>query len=277
MDNLDHLDIPATPQRDRRDTVIGLKGVTLKRGGLTLIDSLDWLVQPGQNWVLLGPNGAGKTLILRLVTGYIWPTLGKVTVLGHTLGTIDLRILRRKIGWVSQAVADLMPGHTTLLETILSGPMASLGLYDRPWPGLEEKALGLAEKYGLADKLSRPFALLSSGERQKVLLARAILADPRLLILDEPMSNLDMGGREIFINLLRDLSLRPGAPCLVLTTHSTLEIGDYFSHALIIKSGGLLAAGPIEEALSQENLSAAFNLPLKVERSSQGRWIAFLE
>jgi iron complex transport system ATP-binding protein len=256
---------------------VGLFKVSLRRGENSLIKEVDWKIAHGENWALLGPNGAGKTLLLRIVTGYIWPSEGRVMVLGKYLGTIDLRLLRRRIGWVSQAVADLMPAYSTLLETIASGPLASLGLYSEPDAELKERARATAEEYGLAHKLDRPFHLLSSGERQRTLLARAALTEPELLILDEPMSNLDMGGRELFLERVKKLALSPKAPAIILATHNTLEIGPFITHGLIVKDGSVLTAGPIEETLSSEVLTKAFDLPLRVERSESGRYLATLK
>ncbi|MDR0622297.1 MAG: ATP-binding cassette domain-containing protein [Deltaproteobacteria bacterium] len=256
-------------------SVIELTGIVLKRGPLTLLNGIDWLVESGQHWALLGPNGAGKTLILRIVTGYVWPTDGQVTVLGHRLGRYDLRKLRTQIGWVSQALADLMPGHTSVKETIVSGYLASLGLYTDPEPEMVAKAEALAVDFGLAGVLDRPFAHLSSGERQRALLARAALAEPALLILDEPMSNLDMGGRELFLDLLTDLAESPKAPTIILTTHNILEIAPFMTSALVISQGEVTKAGPLSETLTSGCLSQAFGLDLRVERTNGGRYVAY--
>jgi iron complex transport system ATP-binding protein len=223
----------------------------------------------------LGPNGAGKTLILRIVTGYVWPTDGQVSVLGHRLGRYDLRKLRTKIGWVSQALADLMPGYASVKETIVSGYLASLGLYVDPEPGMVEKAEALAVGFGLSGVMDRPFAHLSSGERQRALLARAALAEPALLILDEPMSNLDMGGRELFLDLLSGLAESPKAPTIVLTTHNILEIAPFMTSALVIRNGEAAKAGPISETLTSQCLSQAFGMDLTVERTNGGRYVAY--
>ncbi|MDR2368147.1 MAG: ATP-binding cassette domain-containing protein [Deltaproteobacteria bacterium] len=255
--------------------VIELSGVVLKRGPHTLLNNVNWLVERGQHWALLGPNGAGKTLLLRTVTGYVWPTEGQVTVLGHTLGRYDLRKLRTEIGWVSQAVADLMPGHTSVRETIVSGYLASMGLYTDPDPTMVERAEALAVDFGLSGLLDRPFAHLSSGERQRALLARAALAGPALLILDEPMSNLDMGGRELFLDLLSDLAASPTAPTIILTTHNILEIAPFMTSALVIRKGEAMEAGPIGRTLTSGCLSRAFDMDLRVERTSGGRYVAY--
>ncbi|MDR2455553.1 MAG: ATP-binding cassette domain-containing protein [Deltaproteobacteria bacterium] len=257
--------------------VIEVSGATLMRGGVKLIDGIDWRVEEGQNWALLGPNGAGKTLLLRLVTGYIWPTDGSISVLGHRLGEIDLRILRGRIGWVSQALADLTPGSATLREVVLSGPPASLGLYCDPGPADIERAEAIAKDFGLEPLLDRAFRLLSSGERQRALLARAAMAGPSLLILDEPMSNLDMGGREHFLSQTARMAASPESPAIILTTHNIQEIGPFITHAIVIKAGRVVAAGPLAETLTAETLGAAFDLPLRVERDSRGRYSAWLE
>jgi iron complex transport system ATP-binding protein len=257
------------------DSVIELNNIVLKRGPLTLLKDINWLVEPGQHWALMGPNGAGKTLILRIVTGYIWPTEGQVTILGHRYGQYDLRKLRRRIGWVSQALADLMPSQTSLKEVIVSGYLASLGLYTEPEPEMVDRAEQLAKDFGLAEFLERPFAHLSSGERQRALLARAALAEPALLILDEPMSNLDMGGREFFLELLSSLASSPTAPTVILTTHNILEIAPFMTSALVIRKGEVTAAGPLKDTLTSQCLSYAFDLELNVEQTNSGRYVAY--
>lgn len=256
--------------------VIEVSGVSLRRGKDWLLSELGWRVGYGEHWAVLGPNGAGKTLLLQVVTGYVWPTDGTVSVLGHRLGRVDLRELRKRIGWVSPAVAGLMPHMISLRETIASGPKATLGLYEDPDPGLIERAEATARDFGLHGMLDRHFGLLSSGEKQRALLARASLAQPDLLILDEPMSNLDMGGRELFLEHVSQLASMEGAPTIILTTHNTLEIGPFISHALIVKAGKDLAKGPVAQILTSEWLSLAFGIPLKVETSETGRFLATL-
>lgn len=256
--------------------VIEADRLTLRRRGESLINNLSWRVNQGEHWAVLGPNGAGKTLLLRLLTGYLWPTEGWVELLGRRLGRVDLRELRRRLGWVAKALEEMIPAETTALEVILSGPRASLGLYTQPSAEEEAAAKALAERFGLSRLLGRGFGLLSSGERQRALLARAALARPEVLFLDEPMSNLDLAGREIFLASLSELAAGPGAPTVILTTHNTLEIGPFMTHALIMKDGAGLAAGPLEATLRPEILSRAFDLPLKVERTPGGRYLAYL-
>ncbi len=256
--------------------VIEVKNISLRRGRDMLLKDLSWRVNRGEHWALLGVNGAGKTLLLKILTGYLWPTTGTVAVLGRTLGEVDLRALRRRLGWVAKALEELTPGGATVLEVILSGPEGSLGLYVEPSPRQVREAEALAEEYGLARLLRRQFGLLSSGERQRALLARAAAGRPDILFLDEPMANLDMGGREQFLALLAKLSAAPQAPTIILTTHNTLEIGPFMTQALLLKNGTAVASGPLDETLRPGPLAAAFDLPLKVERTPGGRYLAYL-
>ena len=256
--------------------VINAQNLNLRRGADTLIKDISWQVERGQHWAILGANGAGKTLLMRMLTGYIWPTRGSVEILGRTLGRVDLRVLRRSLGWVAKALEELTPPETTVLEVILSGPEASLGLYIEPEARQVREAEELAEEYGLGRLMHREFWRLSSGEKQRALLARAAAGRPAMMFLDEPMSNLDMGGREQFMALLEKLSAAPGAPTIILTTHNTLEIGSFMTHALMLKGGQVTASGPMGEVMTADTLKATFELPLKVERSPSGRYLAYI-
>ena len=241
-----------------------------------MLTDISWQVRRGEHWAVLGHNGAGKTLLMQILLGYIWPTTGLVTVLGRTLGQVDLRVLRRSLGWVAKALEELTPPQTTVLEVILSGAEASLGLYVEPQAPQVRAAEELAEDFGLAPILRRQFGLLSSGEKQRALLARAASIGPAILFLDEPMANLDMGGREQFMALLEQMAGRQGAPTIILTTHNTLEIGSFMTHALFMKSGRSAAQGGLEETMRPEILQKVFDLPLKVERTASGRYLAYL-
>ena len=265
-----------TANVDPEAAVILAENLRLRRGRETVIKEVSWRVEPGQHWAVLGANGAGKTLLLKILTGYIWPTCGSVSILGQTLGEVDLRALRRRLGWVAKALEELSPPRTTVLEAILSGPEASLGLYIEPEPPQVRAAEELAEEFGLNRLIYREFGLLSSGEKQRVLLARAAAANPSLLFLDEPMANLDMGGREQFMALLEKLAGRAQAPTIILTTHNALEIGPFMTHALLMKGGLVTARGPLADTMRPEVLSATFDLPLKVERTPSGRYLAYL-
>jgi len=256
--------------------IIKAERLTLRRGRETLLNDLSFKVARGEHWAVLGVNGAGKTLLMKVLTGYIWPTRGTVEILGHTLGQVDLRVLRRSLGWVAKALEELTPPRATVLEVILSGPEASLGLYAEPTPRQIREAEELAEEYGLTRLVRREFGLLSSGEKQRALLARAAAHHPSILFLDEPMANLDMAGREQFMAMLDKLAAGPTSPAVILTTHNTLEIGPFMTHALFLKNGAEVAAGPLERTMNPETLKAAFDLPLQVERTAGGRYLAYL-
>lgn len=256
--------------------VIKAENLYLKRGGETLLRDFSWRVESGQHWALLGPNGAGKTLLMKILTGYLWPGTGSVEILGQRLGRVDLRVLRRRLGWVAKALEELTPNDATVLEVILSGPEASLGLYIEPAAKQIRAASALAEDFGLSRIIHRHFGLLSSGEKQRTLLARAALMKPALLFLDEPMTNLDMGGREHFLAILDKMVAGPDAPTVILSTHNTLEIGQFMTHALLMKSGQSVAQGRLSDMMQTELMQKTFDLPLKVEKTQSGRYLAYL-
>ena len=256
--------------------VIRVDKISLRRGPAALISDISWQVRSGAHWAVRGVNGAGKTLLMKTLMGYIWPTTGQVEILGRTLGQVDLRALRKSLGWVAKALEELTPPQTTVLEVILSGAEASLGLYVEPPAHRIRAAEQLAEEFGLGSIMRREFGLLSSGEKQRALLARAASVNPPLLFLDEPMANLDIGGREQFMAMLEKMASRPGVPTIILTTHNTLEIGSFMTHALFLKKGRVAAGGTLEETMRREVLAEVFDLPLQVERTPSGRYLAYL-
>lgn len=256
--------------------VVHLENISLSRNLELLLNDVSWRVNQGEHWVLLGANGAGKTLLLKILMGYLWPTRGKVEILGQTLGQVDVRELRRQMGWVARALEDMIPPQEPVMDVILSGPEGSLGLYGQPETVMVDKARSLLGEFGLVALAERHFGLLSAGEKQRTLLARAIMTDPAILFLDEPMSNLDLGGRERFLSLLESLATRPQAPTIILTTHNTTEIGPFMTHALLLKQGKKVASGLLEEVMQPAPLGAAFDLPLQVERTVGGRYLAYL-
>lgn len=259
---------------DDVNPVSRLAGVSLRRQGEHLLSGLNVTVKAGEHWAFLGPNGAGKTLVLRMMTGYLWPSEGEVTLLGRKLGSVDLRELRKSVAWVSRALEYLAPEEALVREIILSGLTASFRLYFNPGPQETAAAEAQAECYGLSDLLNRPFGCLSSGEKQRTFLARAALGRPKLLLLDEPLANLDLGGREMLLGHLESLAKSPQPPAMVLVTHHLEEIGSFVNRALLLKKGRSLAAGPVAEVLTEELLSLTFGLPLEVSRTASGRWLA---
>jgi iron complex transport system ATP-binding protein len=257
--------------------VLEVSGLTIRRGANTLLHDVDWRINPGEHWVILGPNGCGKTSLLKALTGFLSPTAGEFSVLGRRYGRSDWRELRLKIGVVTSAFAAAIPPAETALDTVMSGKFAQLDLWAKVSRGDRRRAhalLKLVEASALAD---RPWLYLSQGERQRVLIARALMAQPRLLILDEPCAGLDPVAREHFLKVVSTLAQRRSwgtraTGTLVLVTHHVEEIVPVFSHALLLRDGRVQAAGPSRELLTSKNLSATFGAPLRLSRASGGRY-----
>ncbi|MGH9001238.1 MAG: ABC transporter ATP-binding protein [Acidimicrobiia bacterium] len=235
---------------------------------------IDWTVGAGERWVVLGANGSGKTSLLRMAGGWIFPTSGSVSVLGHTLGRTDVRTLRLRIGYASGALgARLRPGLSAL-DAVMTAKHAAL----EPWWGSyddsdRDRARMLLERMGCAGLAERAISTASDGERQRIQLARTLMVDPALLLLDEPTAGLDLGGREALVGRLAELAVDPASPPTVLVTHHVEEIPPGFTHVLLLRRGSVAAAGPIEEALSAEALSSCFGTKVVLERR-RGRWLA---
>lgn len=254
--------------------LLEITGARVERNRTTILHDFSWRVRPGENWVVFGPNGSGKTTVLNLVLGYLWPTTGTVTVLGHTLGQVDLRELRREVAVVSDHIRGLINPHLTGYETILTGPRAHLNLFDDPTPEEVARAREIIAVTGLPHALlNRPYEVLSTGERQRILIARALMSQPRLLILDEPCIGLDLAGREMVLRMMGRIAHLPQPPSILLTTHHVEEITPDFTHALLLKKGEIAAAGELGEVFTSENLSALFDLPLRLGKS-EGRFMA---
>ena len=254
--------------------VVELRGVTLRRNGTSILRGIDWTVDVGEHWVVLGPNGSGKTTLLQVVTGYEWPTTGSVRVLGAEYGHVDLRDLRRSIGWVSPAFASRLHLREPARAIVVSGTYGSIDLfYEHPDRGLFERADDLLTVLGCAHLRDRPFGVLSQGERQRVLIARALMADPRLLVLDEPTAGLDLAAREDLLQALDVLISAPGGPTLLFVTHHLEEVGEGLSHVLLLNRGEVAAAGPKAEVVGDQVLSATMGVPIQVVRRN-GRFFA---
>ena len=221
--------------------------------------------------MVLGRNGAGKTLLLKILAGYLWPSQGDVRVLDEEFGRVDLRELRRNIGWVSSALAERIPGRDQAFEVVLSGGYATFGLYRTPTREMVLRAEALMADMGLEALAGQKFDDLSAGEKQRVLLARSRMSDPRLLILDEPCSGLDLAAREKLLALVDGMAGRPAGPSLIMVTHRASEIMPGFTHALLLHRGRMLAAGPVAEVLTDDLLSQTLEIPLNLKRH-KGRW-----
>lgn len=252
-------------------SVVEVTGLTVERSGTTILDGVDWRVRQGQNWVILGANGSGKTSLLSALTGYLMPSGGEVSVLGERFGESDWRDLRKHIGLVSSSIGQKIPGEETALDTVVSGKDAMIELWGRVTRAERARARDWLEQVECAHLEKREWRALSQGERQRVLIARALMAEPALLILDEPCAGLDPVARETFLRFLRRLAVGKDAPTLVLVTHHVEEIVPAFSHVLLLKQGRVLAAGPKKRILTTSLLSKTFGSPLRMERKG-GRY-----
>jgi iron complex transport system ATP-binding protein len=256
------------------DAALRLDQVSVVRPPATLLDRVDWIVRPGERWVVLGPNGSGKTTLMRVAALYLHPSTGSVEVLGQRLGRVDVRRLRTRIGLVSPAFADLLRPDITAVETVMSAREAAL----EPWwhtygPDDRAVALGLLERTGAAGLADHAFGTLSSGERQRVLLARSLWGDPGLVLLDEPTAGLDLGAREDLVTRLAHLADDHATPPTALVTHHVEEIPPGFTHALLLRGGRVVAAGCIDDVLTADALSEVFGVALSLDRRG-GRYAA---
>jgi iron complex transport system ATP-binding protein len=257
---------------DRPHAALRFSAVDVVRGEAPILRDVDWVVDTDDRWAILGPNGSGKTTLLQLASGYLHPTRGTVEILGHQLGRVDVRRLRERIGVVSAAVAKMLVANVSARDVVMSARHAALEPWWHTYTAEDQaQAEQLLRDCGFAAISGRPFGVLSEGERQQVLLARTLMGNPDLLLLDEPAAGLDVGGRERFVAGLSRLAADPEAPPVVLVTHHLEEIPAHFSHILLLREGRVVAAGPIGEALSSESLSACFGLPLRLAGDA-GRW-----
>ncbi|WP_405781921.1 ABC transporter ATP-binding protein [Streptomyces sp. NBC_00859] len=256
--------------------VLELLDVSVVRDGRALVDDVSWSVKEGERWVILGPNGAGKTTLLNIASSYLFPSTGTASILGEQLGKpgTDVFELRPRIGMAGAAMAEKMPKRQTVLQVVLTAAYGMTATWNEDYEEVDEKrARAFLDRLGMTDFLDRRFGTLSEGERKRTLIARAMMTDPELLLLDEPAAGLDLGGREDLVRRLGRLAKDPYAPSMVMVTHHVEEIAPGFTHVLMIRQGKVLAAGPMETELSSRNLSLCFGLPLVVEQRGN-RWTA---
>lgn len=254
--------------------VLRLEGVGVRRAGRWILSDIHWTVNPGERWVVVGPNGAGKTTLVAVAATYLWPTMGTVEVLGARIGRVDARELRRRVGYVSAALAGRIDDDLTAHDVVVSARDAALA----PWWGRFDdsdraRARDCLERMGCGGLAARTFGSLSSGERQRVQVARTLIAEPDLLLLDEPAAGLDLGAREALVDRLETLAGGPSPAAIVLVTHHLEEIPPGFGHALLLADGRPMAAGPIATALTSATLSAAYGQPLRLS-ATDGRFHA---
>jgi iron complex transport system ATP-binding protein len=254
--------------------VLEMAAVSVVRGAKTLLDKVDWQVKEGERWVILGPNGAGKTTLLQIAAARIHPTSGMAGILEEILGAVDVFELRPRIGLSSAALANQIPEHEKVLNVVVTAAYGVTGRWREGYEKDDERrAFALLNEWGMGPLLNRPFASLSEGERKRVQIARALMTDPELLLLDEPAAGLDLAGREDLVHRLSELARDEAAPAIVLVTHHLEEVPPGFTHAMLLRDGGVVAQGPIEGVLTAENLSRTFGLPLDVSVTA-GRYTA---
>ncbi|GAA0698074.1 ABC transporter ATP-binding protein [Kitasatospora atroaurantiaca] len=254
--------------------VLELVDVSVVREGRALVDQVSWSISEGERWVILGPNGAGKTTLLQVASTYLFPSTGTAAILGEKLGSVDVFDLRQRIGLAGASMIDKLPGEQTVLQTVLTAAYGMTAGWREQYETTDEsRALALLDRLGMADFTARKFGTLSEGERKRTLIARALMTDPELLLLDEPAAGLDLGGREDLVRRLGALAQDEYAPAMAMVTHHVEEIAPGFTHVLMIRQGKVLTAGPIDTALTARNLSLCFGLPLTLERHGD-RWSA---
>ncbi|MEX2290129.1 MAG: ABC transporter ATP-binding protein [Mycobacteriales bacterium] len=256
------------------EPVLQMFGVAVVRDGATMLADVDWTVRDGERWVVLGPNGAGKTTLLHVAAASLFPSRGSVQLLGERFGSTDLGELRTRVGLSSASLADRIPAAETALDVIVTASYGVVGRWSERYDDTDmARAQELLGRMGLRDFAARRFGTLSEGERKRVLLARALMTDPELLLLDEPAAGLDLGAREALLRLLSRLAQDEAAPPTVLVTHHVEEVPVGTTHALLLSRGRSVAAGPVREVLTGPLLSRAFGLPLAAEERD-GRFAA---
>jgi iron complex transport system ATP-binding protein len=254
--------------------VVDLAGVSIVRNGSTLINDINWEVDESDRWVVIGPNGAGKTTLLQVISAQIHPSSGVAGLLGEVLGTVDVFDLRPRIGLTSAALAERIPRGERVHDVVVSASYAVLGRWREQYDELDhERADELLAQLRIDRLADRTFGTLSEGERKRVQIARALMTDPELLLLDEPAAGLDLAGRETLVNTLGELAQDHYAPATVLVTHHVEEIPAGITHVMLLKGGSIVASGPLHDTLTAENLTKTFDVELSLSEAD-GRWSA---
>ena len=252
-------------------TVLQFGDVSVVRDGNTILDSVTWQVDSDQRWVILGPNGAGKTTLLQIAAAAMHPTSGTAEVLQEALGKVDVFELRPMIGFASTAMARRIPRDETVLDVVLTAAYSVTGRWNEEYEGIDtRRAERVLKEWGLEGFAERRFGSLSDGEQKRVQIARSVMTDPELLLLDEPAASLDLGAREELVGLLGGYAASPSSPAIVMVTHHVEEIPAGFTHALLLDDGKIVASGPIDEALTSETLTETFGMTIELtERDSR--------
>jgi iron complex transport system ATP-binding protein len=270
----EHLDL-SRDDRPHVDEMVRMRGVGVRRGGNTLLADVDWSVELDERWVVIGPNGAGKTTLLRLAAAEMHATVGTVDLLGERMGRVNVFDLRERIGLASSSLAGRVPSDEIVRDVVRSAGYGVVGTWREEYEAIDgERAQAMLEVLGAAPIADREYGTLSSGERQRALLARALMTDPELLLLDEPAAGLDLGGREDLVAGLTALAADPDGPTMVMVTHHVEEIPPGFTHGMLLREGRIVAQGLLDDVMTSENLSAAFDQPLEL-LSRRGRFTAY--
>ncbi len=257
------------------DEVLKLRGVSVRRESSLLLRNVDWTAHEDERWIVIGPNGAGKTTLLQVASTLLYPTEGTIDVLGERLGEVDVFELRPRIGLTSAVLAERVPSTEKVIDLVLTASYEIIGRWKEEYESSDvTRAVELLDALGCAHLIRRRFSTLSEGERKRVQIARAMMPDPEMLLLDEPAAGLDLGGREDLLRRLSVLANNPKAPMMVLVTHHVEEVPDGFTHAMLLRRGAVLTAGPIEEVFTAKNLSRCFGVPLEIQRHEK-RWRAW--
>jgi iron complex transport system ATP-binding protein len=255
----------------KQSTILNIRGLRVERSATVILNDVSWRVNHGEHWAILGANGSGKTSLLGALTAYLSPTAGTIEVLGEHYGETDWRELRKRVGLVSSSVRQMMADDEAPLETVVSGKYAMIDYWGSPVTKDRERAAQILKSIECTHLATRPWRVLSQGERQRVLIGRALMANPSLMILDEPCAGLDPVAREHFLQFLQKLGRRKSAPTLILVTHHVEEVMPVFSHVLLLKAGRILAQGRKTEVLTSELLSRAFGSRVRL-KSENGRY-----
>lgn len=254
--------------------VLEFSDVVVRRNARDIVDHLNWSVSDEDRWVILGPNGAGKTTLLQLADTLLHPTSGIVTILGERLGRTDVFEIRPRIGFASSAMARRVPPEETVLDVVLTAAFSVLGRWNESYEDIDERrALRVLAEWRLDHLADRTFGTLSDGEQKRVQIARAVMTDPELLLLDEPTASLDLGAREELLTLLSGFAKAPTTPAMIMVTHHVEEIPVGFTHVLLMRDGRAVASGPLAETLTAEALTETFGVPI-VLTEADGRYAA---
>ncbi|WP_110932587.1 ABC transporter ATP-binding protein [Paenibacillus bouchesdurhonensis] len=257
-----------------QNQVIEMHDVSWRRDGKTVLKAIDWQIAEGENWALFGLNGSGKTTLLNMLNGYIWPTTGTVSVLGHKYGEVDVREMRKSIGWVSSSLQQRLHGSEKVQDLVVSGKFASIGLYEKPSSEDFDRAEMLMHQLRCDHLLGRMYQTCSQGEQQKLLIARALMAQPKLLILDEAANGLDFISKEGLLDSIQELALDKEAPHMIYVTHHTEEIVPAFAKTLLLRRGEVFMQGDTTEMFSGEILSDFFEMPVDVSWRNDRAWLS---